>query len=280
MSDKSKIEWTDATWQPVVGCSKCSLGCLNCYAEKMAIRLSAMGQEKYQRVVTAKAHSPGGKQKWHGTIYCDEKVLDKPLHWRKPRRIFVCSMSDLFHEKVSFEFINKIALIMARCPQHTFQVLTKRPKIALEHTKNWQKQSGYPSLFGNNVWLGVSISTQAEADEKIPILLQIPAAIKWISIEPILEAVDFGLTGARTGICNWSHNKHRIDWVVIGAESIGGRPGRECKLEWVRDLVGQCKAAGVPAFVKQIHLNGKLVKNIKDFPKDLQIREYPKGAAK
>ena len=126
MSHNSKIEWTNATWNPVVGCTKVSEGCKNCYAEKMAGRIATMSNKaamKYAKVVTHKG-------KWSGEIYCDESVLDKPLHWRKPRMIFVCSMGDLFHKDVPFEFIDKVMAIISLCPQHTFQILTKRPEIA------------------------------------------------------------------------------------------------------------------------------------------------------
>lgn len=304
---KSKIEWTEYSWNPIIGCTKCSPGCLNCYAERMAIRLSAMGQEKYDRVITAKAHSPGGKQKWHGTVYCDKKVLDKPLHWRKPRRIFVCSMSDLFHEKVPFDFVDKVFVNMFAALRHTYQILTKRPSRVVEYLHRHRSVKFYNHA---NIWLGVSISTQAEADEKIPILLKIPAAVRFVSIEPMLEAIDLHLSDSRKDIL-WrrthggSYEREFLHWVVIGAESIGGRPGRECKLDDVRDLVGQCRVANIPVFVKQIHLWGvnwdsrlfetaqaaklclgecepktKLVKDITKFPKDLQFRQYPKGGEK
>lgn len=290
---KTKIEWSEFSWNPVTGCSKCSPGCLNCYAEKMALRLASIEcaelekhlnrQPAKNRIVRYTPVVDFRKNGWNGKIQLVPSELDQPLHWRKPRRIFVCSMSDLFHESVPFGFIDETFSIMEECLQHTFLLLTKRPKRALNYYKKYAEniEAGISEFFwSENIHLGVSISTQAEADEKIPILLQIPAAIKWISIEPILEAVDFGLTGARTDIRNWPHNKRRIDWVVIGAESIGGKPGRECKLEWVRDLIDQCKAASVPVFVKQIHLNGKLIKDITKFPKDLRVRGYPKGAAK
>lgn len=123
----TKIEWTDETWQPVVGCSKVSIGCAECYAERMAYRLACMGQKKYQAVIS----TDGGV--WNGKIFCDESVLDKPLHWKKPRMIFVCSMSDLFHPSVPFEFIDKVMAVIALCPQHQFQLLSKRPEIALKY---------------------------------------------------------------------------------------------------------------------------------------------------
>jgi len=322
----TKIEWTNETWNPVVGCSKVSPGCDNCYAEKMAGRLSCMANQKY---ATPQAINPpktgngkywhtgawaGGKFRWNGKTVCDESSLDKPLHWKKPRMIFVCSMSDLFHPSVPFEFINKIALVMARCPQHTFQVLTKRPEIALEHTKNWQKESGYSSLFGGDVWLGVTAENQKCADERIPILLQIPAAVRFVSIEPMLGAVEipkeylgkkidhyFGearekeLTAEQFTSGNYLDNF--LDWVIVGGES--GPGARHCKLEWIRGIVDQCKTASMPIFVKQLHLPKKSTKNIyrpctsdidemckawgfrvskdmSEWPEDLRIRQFPK----
>ncbi|GAG84232.1 unnamed protein product, partial [marine sediment metagenome] len=213
----TKIEWTDETWNVVVGCTKCGIGCENCYAERMAVRLSAMGQEKYQRVITAKAHSRRGEQKWTGGIFCDKKVLNKPLHWKKPRRIFVVSMGDLFHEKVPFEFIKQVRNIAIKCPQHTLQFLTKRVSQMLRFT---QWLAGHDDIsiaeWPRNCWLGVSISTQAEADEKIPILLQIPAAVRFVSYEPLLERI----------LVPFYLESKGIGWGIVGCESINGKAGR------------------------------------------------------
>ena len=125
----SKIPWTDKTWNPVAGCTKVSAGCDNCYAERMAVRLAHMGQEKYATTI----NMIDGKWQWGGRPFCDEKALEIPLHWRKPRRVFVNSMCDTFHEKVPFEFIDKMFAVMALCPQHTFQVLTKRLEQMLRY---------------------------------------------------------------------------------------------------------------------------------------------------
>lgn len=183
MMGNTKIEWAQKVWNPVVGCTKCSPGCDNCYAERMACRLAYMGQRKYEAVLIGKENENWGFfPKWNNKVVCDEKVLDQPLHWKKPCRIFVCSMSDLFHPKVPFEFFTKIMAMIEQCKQHTFLALTKRP----ERMAYCFEDMALPK----NLWLGVTVCNQAEADEKIPILLQIPAAKRFISIEPCLSPVD------------------------------------------------------------------------------------------
>ena len=269
----TKIAWTDASWNPVIGCSKVSAGCQNCYAEKMAYRLKMMGQSKYFSVVDTFR----GEHLWTNKIYCDESALDKPLHWRKPRRIFVCSMGDLFHPAVNAEFLIRVLNTIGGCQQHTFQILTKRPEQMLKVMnlyyqtadmvpKKFRTMTPYP-----NLWLGVSVENQKTADERIPILLQIPAAVRFVSVEPMLEAINLlDLNGimAMGGIYG-----AYLDWVIIGCES--GPKRRECKIEWVRDLVSQCDAANIPVFVKQLSINGKVEHDIKKFPKDLRIRQWP-----
>lgn len=283
----TEILWTDETWNPIVGCSKVSPGCLNCYAERMAWRLACMEYEKlpnveqnYTTVMTSK--------KWNGNTVFVESALEKPLHWRKPRNIFVCSMSDLFHESVPFEWITRVFKVMEKCPQHTFQVLTKRPERMKEFIG--------PSMDHlPNLWLGVTAENQEQADIRIPILLQIPAALRFVSVEPMLGAVDLNETSAGQviGVCDECGEYHgncdccmgipSLDWVIIGAES--GPKRRWCKTEWVQGLVNQCKDANVPAFVKQIHkleyqkgsmtIKSELVKAPAGWP-----REMPKGVTK
>lgn len=303
----TKISWTDETWNPVVGCTKVSAGCQNCYAEKMAYRLKMMGQSKYFSVVDTFR----GEHLWTNKIYCDESALDKPLHWRKPRRIFVCSMGDLFHPAVPFEFVDKVMFAIYRSYKlgHTFQILTKRPERMLKYfsgdvdmrilnlfrTSNSEKYTSETRLTDSigtlsRVWLGVSVENQKAADERIPILLQIPAAVRFVSVEPMLEAINLlDLNGimAMGGIYG-----AYLDWVIIGCES--GPKRRECKIEWVRDLTNQCKAANVPVFVKQLslrgcrkcrflpctHLHGHKQINIvshkpEEWPEDLQVQEWP-----
>lgn len=284
MSETS-IERTDVTWNPVIGCSRVSEGCRNCYAETMASRLSAMGQGPYQGLTTG----TGRKAKWTGVVRFLPEKLALPLRWKKPRRIFVNSMSDLFHPSVTFEQIAAIFGVMAACPQHTFQILTKRPERAWNFFEwfcnrpnlfdgwgqvpsltngdkvmdRWQRLATDPLP---NVWLGVSIENQATADERVPVLLYCPAVVRWVSAEPLLGAVDLHnenrvhrqdydwLTGLRYGVEDDGSpmpllDGPRIDWVVAGGESgAGARPAHP---EWFRNLRDQCVDAGVPFIFKQ-----------------------------
>ena len=280
----SKIAWTEKTWNPVVGCTKVSLGCKNCYAEFMAFRLANMGQKKYQRVI----YHPDivfeeKKGKWNNKIYCDESALDNITPRQKAKMIFVCSMGDLFHESVPFEFIAKVWKVIAFCEQHIFQVLTKRHDRMLEFVKWLENKYCYDGgklMFKGdngvgyqykewplpNLWLGVSAENQEMADKRIPILLQIPAMVRFVSLEPLLGPVD--LTAIKWGYlektsgCSKpvvyntleSYKGHGgIDWVIIGAESKGQYPGRRCKINWINNIVAQCETANVPCFVKQLH---------------------------
>ena len=253
----TKIAWTDESWNPVVGCTKISAGCKNCYAEKMACRLSAMEEKKtpfkprYNRVVI--------NGEWVGNTICREPALEIPLRWRKPRKIFVCSMGDLFHPSVPFEFIEKVFSVIDRCPQHTFQILTKRPKRMAEYIKGeWCKEDssmGFGAAVMENfpnLWLGVTCENQKCADERIPILLQIPAAVRFVSIEPMLGAIQLNKIHPLDGQ-HWmrsveGHYK-ALDWVIVGGES--GPGARPMHPDWVRSIRDQCQAAGVPFFFKQ-----------------------------
>ena len=222
----TKIEWTEETWNPIAGCTKCSPGCDNCYAERMAYRLACMGIEKYEKV----SGRDWAKKNREDEVYCDEKSLNIPLHWRKPRRIFVCSMSDLFHPKVPFEFIDKIWDIINISRQHTFQLLTKRPERVVEYVKHIE-----PFRFHSNIWLGVTVCTPEEKP-KIDILRQIPAAVRFISFEPLLADMrELNLDG--------------IHQVIVGGES--GPKARPMHPDWARGIRDQCIAAGVPFFFKQ-----------------------------
>ena len=293
---KSKIAWTESTWNPVVGCTKVSDGCKFCYAEKMAFRLARMGQEKYQAVTGILGYMQG----WNGKIFCDESALDIPLKRKKPTMYFVCSMGDLFHKDVPYIFIDEVISVMALCSHHVFQVLTKRPERMEDHigaldkfkvinfltAKTAEKYNCQdvciPAIWPlPNLWLGTSASNQKDLDKNVPYLLQTPAAVRFLSLEPLLADMDL-----RTGILFDKKTEKYIenmtgvdrtipDWVIIGAESKGAYPGRECKLSWIENIVEQCKTANVKVFVKQIHLGGKLVKDIEKFPKHLQIREFP-----
>lgn len=294
MADKSSIEWTDATWNPTVGCSIVSPGCTHCYAMRMAARCEAMGIAHYAgttRVVN-------GHTLWTGQINAaPDHILTQPLRWKRPRRIFVNSMSDLFAEGVSDETIDKVFAVMALAPQHTFQVLTKRPERMREALKGmaenhhdrlwqtglfeWMNEDRLPWPLPN-VWLGVSVEDQARADERIPILLDTPAAVRFISAEPLLGPValtqipspvvtpeDEGywhsclersdvhycegfpdvLTGREIVEAVDGPMMERLDWVIVGGES--GPGARPMHPDWARQIRDDCAAAGVPFFFKQ-----------------------------
>jgi len=247
----SKIEWTDETWNPVVGCSKVSPGCDNCYAERMAKRQVHMGTPHYQGITNCRG--------WTGDIgLAADNVRQKPLRWQKPRRIFVCSMGDLFHEGVPFDGIEGLFGIMAACPQHTFQLLTKRParmKAFFDDApKAFTSARPWPLP---NVWLGVTAENQAAADERIPILLDTPAAVRFVSCEPLLGPVDIkpwlvkaiGKTHQLIPMSAVGKEGIGLGWVICGGES--GPGARPMHPDWARSLRDQCVAAGVPFFFKQ-----------------------------
>lgn len=296
----TKIEWTEATWNPVLGCSRVSKGCEHCYAERVAHRGMA---ESHRGLTVLGKKGP----RWTGEVRFLPDRLAEPLSWRKPRKVFVNSMSDLFHAGVSNEEIAAIFGVMAACPQHTFQVLTKRPERMLEWFRwldaerpdsNGHQVSWYP--FGTalhehgigvnetlrraiashpqhsnrardaywplpNVWLGVSVEDQATADARIPLLLQAPEAVRWVSYEPALGPVTYRDEWLGAGRCP-THDfasgfcvgpcpdrVRGLDWIVIGGES--GPGARPFDVSWARSTINQCRAAGVPVFVKQLGAN-------------------------
>ncbi|MBZ0126402.1 MAG: phage Gp37/Gp68 family protein [Rhodocyclaceae bacterium] len=239
MADKSAIEWTDATWSPVTGCDPISAGCKHCYAKReVEIRWSK-----------------NPKSEWFGRPFNDvrchpEKLAGarSPLAWKRPRRIFVCPRADLFHDAVPTGFIRAVFDFMAACPQHTFQVLTKhaaRMQFLLWSEFDWQPLP--------NVWIGVSVEDQAAADERISLLLQTPAAVRWVSAEPLLGSLDLvnplGLwrVGAKRLLA--PNHYPDINWVVAGGES--GPNARPMHPSWARSLRDQCTKAGVPFLFKQ-----------------------------
>lgn len=212
MAQSSTIEWTDATWNPVTGCTKISPGCKNCYALRMAKRLHAMGQQRYRNGFGV-------------TLQPD--VLTQPSRWKAPRNIFVNSMSDLFHDSIPVAYIEKVFQEMQRAHWHTFQVLTKRSERLL------QLSSKLP--WPNNVWVGVSVENE-EYVSRIRHLLAVPAAIRFLSIEPLIGPLGrFPLKG--------------IDWVIVGGES--GPHSREVDIQWVRNIRDRCQAQSIPFFFKQ-----------------------------
>lgn len=295
MGAKSDIEWTDASWTPIRAknlktgklgwhCEHDTTGCIHCYSEAMNLRLG-----------TGLPFKPGHRKDIE--IFLDEKMLLAPLHWRKPRMVFVCSMTDLFAEFMKDEWIDRVLAVMALCPQHTFQVLTKRAARMRDYMNSitfgridaacLSLRSDKPLVAAHtlfkNVWLGVSCERQQEADERIPFLLQTPAAVRFISAEPLLGAIDLtrlcilpqkpgsiragihmdALRGKywESGVAykgDWDvrgpappDSEHRkLDWVIVGGES--GKEARPMQLEWAMDIVRQCKKADVKCFVKQL----------------------------
>lgn len=290
MADKTGIEWCDATWNPTVGCSIVSPGCTHCYAMKAAAGLEQrFGSAKYAgltRVVN-------GNAVWTGEVRLDEGALDQSLRWRRPRRIFVNSMSDLFHEALPDAAIDRVFAVMALAPQHTFLVLTKRARRMRAYL------AGVPRILDRietvmgdrgriadwpfpNVWLGVSVEDQARADERIPLLLDTPAAVRFLSCEPLLGPVDLeripspvvtpedegfyhsalfrsdvhyrdgtpdALTGRKIVDAVDGPMMEKIDWVIAGGES--GPGARPMHPDWARSMRDQCQTAGVPFFFKQ-----------------------------
>lgn len=362
MATNSNIEWTEATWNPIAGCTPVSSGCLHCYAATMAHRLDRMGQAKYAGLTVLR----NGVRTFNGKINLDESALSIPFSRRKPTMYFVNSMSDLFHKDVPFEFIDKVFAVMALCPQHTFQVLTKRPERmaeyldSIEHhegdlsgmdggyrigsaagclldgtwiwgpgkryrkridnfisdTHNESGDDGDPDIDPEcfyepkpvpwplpNVWLGTSVENQKAADERIPHLLKCPAAVRFLSCEPLLGPVDLCIPVGCSGCnhpgnvvhrntcttCGGSGQEPSIDWIIVGGES--GPGARPCEVEWIRYVVNQCADIGKACFVKQLganvrsvntdavpfrcFLNDKKGGDIAEFPADLRVREFP-----
>ena len=245
----SKIEWTGKTWNPVVGCDKVSEGCKNCYAIRMAYRLMNNPNTAVKYEGTA-IRTPGGALNWTGRVNVLQSEFGKPLDNKKPTVYFVNSMSDLFHEIIPFEIIDSIFDTMDAANWHSFQVLTKRPKRMVEFF-NW-KAAGNGFKFTEwplkNVWVGVSVEHQKAADERIPLLLQVPAAVRFLSCEPLLGEVDltkYLLSLEFEGIKACTG----VNWVICGGES--GYGARPMHPDWARSLRDQCKAAAVPFFFKQ-----------------------------
>jgi protein gp37 len=322
----TKIQWCTETWNPLVGCSKISAGCSRCYAAVAAKSVRLQQFSQYQKV-----------KDWDGTIEFVENQLLKPLSWKASKQVFVCSMSDIFHANVKDEWLDKIFAVMAIANQHTFQVLTKRPFRMKKYLdgitgyrlyqallscywedadfprhilRKYPTQEAFLELFENlglpdrsipNIWLGTSVENQKAADDRIPSLLQTPAAVRFLSCEPLLESIDLrkylGLcSGCQT--CEF-HGGHRISksmlgWIIAGGES--GSGARPCHVDSIRSIVRQCKLSETAVFVKQlgstpiesnpyiagiaethrvIRLKDRKGGNIDEFPQDLRIREFP-----
>ncbi len=308
MGTETGIQWTDATWNPVRGCSRISPGCEHCYAETMAARFSGEGQ-------WAEGFATRSPARWTRKVELVPDALDMPLRWREPRRIFVNSMSDLFHGALPDDAIDRVFRVMADAKQHTFQILTKRAERMAEYVdRRWAHGKGAIWEPLPNVWLGVSVEDQQRADERIPHLLRTPAAVRFLSCEPLLEAVNLRQYLLRPCTrCNGTASvpvagggqacprcfdvgqfvdPDQIGWVIVGGES--GHGARVHDLAWARQIVEQCRAAGVACFVKQLGARveeeaegqwgvGNFTLRLKDkkggdpaeWPADLCVREFP-----
>jgi len=291
MSGNSAIEWTDTTWNPVRGCTKVSPGCAHCYAETFA--------ERWRGV-------PGHPYEQGFDLRLVPEKLTEPLSWKKPRKVFVNSMSDLFQDGVPDEYIDRVFAVMALAERHTFQVLTKRADRMRDYMSrgifngfadgsesflaaNAQTPDAHVAL-GRildgplpNVWLGVSVENQHFADERIPLLLQTPAAVRFVSAEPLLRPVKLIMSK----LCDYStpHDSvsmRRLDWVIVGGES--GAGARPFDVAWARSIVQQCKAANVPVFVKQLGAHvldrndaGFEGDTPRSWPMDTDVEDHPRG---
>lgn len=281
MADGTKIEWTDATWNPITGCAVVSPGCTNCYAMKLAgTRL------KHHPSRAGLTRETKAGPVWTGEVRFNEAWLDQPLRWAKPRMIFVCAHGDLFAEGVPDEWIDRVFAVMALAPRHTFQVLTKRAErmqayfagctgrtqvSGYSHLTTWHRREGVQRAIGEiasamayrvelgrirtlplpNVWLGVSAEDQRRADERVPLLLDTPAEVRWVSAEPLIGPIDFHSAACRDHgsasscpVCLGG-----LDWIVAGGES--GHGARPMHPIWVRAIRDQCAAAGVVFLFKQ-----------------------------
>jgi protein gp37 len=270
------IEWTDETWNPVVGCDRVSPGCAHCYAKELH-------DKRHRAFLAGKQVAPQYAAPFE-TVQLIYERLERPLSWRRPRRVFVNSVSDLFHEHVPDAFIDAVFITMLRAEQHIFQVLTKRPERMLAYSRG--RLLGLPLP---NVWLGVSVENQRWADERIPQLLETPAAVRFLSCEPLLGPLDLELDTGRA-----------IDWVIVGGES--GKGARPCNVDDLTDIVAQCDLADVSCFVKQlgsqpvvadlthwrsgitllpdasgyaVHLRDGHGGDPAEWPEELRVREFP-----
>jgi protein gp37 len=289
MGDNSTIGWTDATWNPVIGCTQVSPGCANCYAKQLH-------DKRHKAYQAGKLQNVRQYARPFETVQLFDGRLDQPLRWRKPRRIFVNSLSDLFHDDVPEDFVARVWAVMALAPQHTFQILTKRPSwmrriltdpgfydAVLDAARPFREK--LPALYHHgisdprlfplrNVWLGVSVENQRMARERIPLLLQTPAAVRFLSCEPLLDRIELasltclddydsydmlnGLTGVRTSLVTAPSDVEDarppwpgIDWVIVGGESGPARRRRDMDIGWMTNLVAQCDQYRVPVFIKQ-----------------------------
>ena len=335
MAANSAIQWTDATWNPTAGCSLVSPGCTNCYAMRDAWRLAH--NPKTAAKYAGTVEKVNGKPVWTGKVNLDEKALLVPLAWRKPRRVFVDSMSDLFHEDVPEFWIDQVLAMIACCPQHVFQVLTKRPERMRRYIADEEMPARvevfveaiiYDRVDPNerrtddliaialdpqdvlpNLWLGTSVEDQRHADERIPALLDTPAAVRFLSCEPLLGPIDIGQfvveetepayrmlsrhygpnglfdeTGSQSEKRYRIKKDHGLHWLIVGGES--GPRARAFDIAWARALMAQCAGCQVPFFMKQLGARpydgarrflcgDRHGGNPEQWPEDLRVRQFP-----
>lgn len=261
------IQWTEITWNPVVGCSMVSPGCTNCYAMKMAHRLSHIPQTASKYKGTTRK-SKGENVVWTGNVNVCEKTLMQPHDWKKPKMVFVCSMSDIFHPAIPADFRKRMWKVIEDTPQHTYQILTKRP----ENAKDMLPQHWWGGRAPKNIWFGATMENCKTFRERMDHLFELKRhfdfEVMWGSLEPLLEEIlDFSLS--------------LLDWVVVGGES--GPKARPCELGMIESVVKQCQEFGVPVFVKQLgtHLAREMKLthrkggDMEEWPEGLKVREYP-----
>ena len=246
MGDNSKIAWTDATLNFAYGCQKVSPACANCYAVGMVRRLVNCGHVDLCGL-TVPPTMPA--QDWSGGVVVKPERIEQALHWKKPRRIFINSLSDTFHDAIPENVLGHLWAVMRETPQHTYQILTKRPERMLSYIGRGRDRIQWPQWPLPNVWLGVTVENQAMADKRIPLLLNTPAAVRFVSMEPLLGPVDMDDYVWERDSRDWGQDRPGLDWVIVGGES--GPNARPMHPEWVRTIRDQCQEAGVPFFFKQ-----------------------------
>lgn len=328
MAANSAIQWTDATWNPTAGCALVSPGCTNCYAMRDAWRLAHNPNPKIRAKYAGTVRKVNGKAVWTGKVNLDEEALLAPLRWRKPRRVFVDSMSDLFHESVPDDWIDRVFAVMALSPEHTYQVLTKRPERMRRYLMVGSSYMERCNAIGRavldidgermllsralplpNVWLGTSVEDQKRAEERIPALLDTPAAVRFLSCEPLLGPIDIGQfvveetepayrmlsrhygpnglfdeTGSQSEKRYRIKKDHGLHWLIVGGES--GPRARPFDIAWARALMAQCAGCQVPFFMKQLGSNpyngarrflcgDRHGGDPEQWPEDLRVRAFP-----